>query len=987
MNAPTDTPISRTAQRAYACALVLLIAGFWFRPGVRPLVAAMVGLLGVAGVVYGAVSQRSPRLGAWLMLAVAIVVLSTGDVIYGLAAVPVGYPSAPDLFYLAACLPLTLGLLWLGRPRVASMDWPMILDTAALSLAGALVVWIVLVRPGIVSMHLTGAGKVTAVASWVAYVAVLAACVRVVLAWRTNPALAILCTGVVGFLVAEFLYGLALLNGTGRYAGPVDLGFLVFGGLCGLAALTRSMTSVASAPYARHQLGPWRLAMLAVALLVAPTALLVQATAGPVTTGVAIAVVAAAVGVMLLVRLAMTARAYRSRAAREHATRVASRALVTATTGAEVEAGLTAALASMVPAGVPARTRVFDQGQQVSTRDSPDQSTVDPKVAAGGRGELRIPVDPGPRGNRVIAYTAPWTYLAELGTVLEALAEQAGSALTRIDLIASLRAEERERYFRTLVHTSTDVILISRRGRIEYATPSAEAMFGWDIRGAAFEDVVEPVRGGEDGPRPWSVVEDGTEGQVRRPDGTTVTVLVHRRDLTGDPTVGGVVSTLRDVTEERDLRRSLAYRASHDSLTGLANAELLREQLRHDRQTAGRNGLSVVLFVDLDDFKAVNDTYGHEVGDGLLITVARRVRSCLRSDDVAARLGGDEFAVLLRDVPDAMAAHAAAQRIADTLSRPANVAGVMVECQASIGLAIARTPAEFDSLLRRADTALYTAKADGKGLWRQYSEGMISPVRRRTDLREELERAIREDLLTLHYQPIVDLATGRAEGFEALIRFHHTAATTMPPDELIAIAEDNALIISLGDWILRRALADLTLLNLAQPTTPRYVSVNVSARQLRQPGFAATVRGHLAAAGVQASSLVLEITENVLLTEDERAWSRLAELRRDGVRVAIDDYGTGYASLSYLRQPAIDIVKIDRSFLYDLSSHRTQVLLEAVIRTSTRLGLAPVAEGVEDDYARDVLLSLGCRYGQGFRYAPAMPPDQAHLWGPRVEPG
>jgi diguanylate cyclase (GGDEF)-like protein len=649
---------------------------------------------------------------------------------------------------------------------------------------------------------------------------------------------------------------------------------------------------------------------------------------------------------------------------------------------------------------------------------------VDRVVDANGDvNELRVALDPADTSDtrRVVVFSAPFEHFAELTPVLEALAEQAGSALARIDLIARLRADERERYFRTLVLTSTDVILISRSGHIDYATPSARAMFGRDVKGEAFEEVVQrdvadrdTVDGGgdrnvetearkeieADADRAgqdtdardagfWSRLRDGAEGEIRRPDGSTVAVLVHRRDLTDDPTVNGVVTTLRDVTAERDLRRSLAYRASHDALTGLANADLLRDQLRRDREMdrlhPNRSGLAVVLFIDLDDFKSVNDSYGHEIGDGVLATVARRIQICLRHNDMAARLGGDEFAVLFRDVPDVAAANAAAQRIADALSRPANVAGIAVDCQASIGLAIARTPGEFDSLLRRADTALYTAKADGKGQWRSYHDAMISPVRRRTDLRDELDAAIKDDKLTLHYQPIVDMTTGRARGFEALIRFDRVSRPPMEPEELIAIAEDNALILPLGDWILRRALADVGKLNRATddraPDPPRYVSVNVSVRQLRQPGFADTVRAHLATSGVAASMLVIEITESLLLSEDERAWGYLAELRRDGVRIAIDDYGTGYASLSYLRQSAIDIIKIDRRFLTDLVSDRSRILLEALLEVTGKLGLEQIAEGVEDPYARDVLVQLGCRYGQGFLYAHAMPAAQANLWG------
>jgi predicted signal transduction protein with EAL and GGDEF domain len=368
------------------------------------------------------------------------------------------------------------------------------------------------------------------------------------------------------------------------------------------------------------------------------------------------------------------------------------------------------------------------------------------------------------------------------------------------------------------------------------------------------------------------------------------------------------------------------------------------------------------------------------VGDGLLVNVAHRIRSCLRNEDVAARLGGDEFAALLRDVVDEDAARRTAQRIAAELSRPVHVAGVTVDTGASVGLAIARTPVDYDSLLRRADTALYIAKANGKGHWREYREGMISPIRRRSDLRVELENAMRDDTLALHYQPIVDLASGRPVGFEALIRFERDGGGSIPPQELIRIAEENGLIVPLGDWVIRRALSDLPQLSSADAGRRPYVSVNVSPNQLRHTGFADTVLSRLREGGVDPSRLVLEITERVMVAEDAQAWGYLEELRGHGVRVAIDDYGTGCASLSYLRQPSIDVVKIDRSFLNHVETDRDRALLEAVVNLTVQLGLMQIAEGIETEAVRDALLALGCRYGQGFYYSPPVPLPTVVAW-------
>jgi diguanylate cyclase (GGDEF)-like protein/PAS domain S-box-containing protein len=994
----------------YAVTVGVLVLAHYAVPSVRPVAVGGVGVLSVGAIVLGLVRLRPQRWGAWLMIALAIVLLTVGDIIFMTLDAhtpgPVPYPAVSDAFYVAFYLPLTVGLLWLGRPHLPSGDWAMILDTSALSLAGSLVVWITLAHPLVVSGQLTGVGRVSAIASWVGYVAVLAASARVVLAWRTNSALALLGAGVVAYLVSDYFYARQLVNQSWRLGTLVDLGYFGFSALCGAAALTPSMTRVASAGYARHRLGPGRLAMLAVALLVAPTALLVEVASGRVTNGVAIAVVSAAVGVLMLVRLSVSVQAYRRRADREHAVRAASRTLLLATTDDEVVAGVSRALAAMLPAGAPCRVRLVDRERQRTRGATLSRLGQESSAAADATalGELSTPVysettrtpepSTGPQStdemsDRVLLFNAPMAGLVELSSTLLALADQAGSALDRIRLVARLRAEERERYFRTLVMTATDVILISRQGRIDYATPSARSMFGRDIVGERVDDLLHHHPPGHDGDdqldATWWDTEDGAEGYVYREDGGADTVLVHRRDLAEDPTVNGVVTTVRDVTAERNLQRDLAYRASHDALTGLPNAHHFLDELRTDsapdadrRSTPG--GGRAALFVDLDDFKAVNDAYGHEIGDRLLATVARRIDSCLREDDLAARLGGDEFAVLLRGVPDVAAARAVAQRIADALARPASVDGISVDCQASIGLAYAGERGESDSLLREADTALYTAKAYGKGRWCQYRDDMPTPTRQHIDARRRLEEAIDSDSLRLHYQPIVELVSGRAVGFEALIRVEPDGDTPMSPRELITAAEDTGLITTIGEWVLGQALADAVKLNPPETATPRYVSVNVSARQLRQPDFAGMVRAHMKATGADPSLLVLEITENLFVGGGDRAWAFLADLRRDGTRVAIDDYGTGFASLSYLRQPGIDIIKIDQSFLIDVPSPRSRALLRAVTDLCAELALDEIAEGVQDATSRDVLTEVGCRYGQGFFYAHAMPIDEAIGW-------
>jgi diguanylate cyclase (GGDEF)-like protein len=962
------------ARPLYPFVVGILIVGYFLVPPGRPGTVAALGLVSVGAIVLGVRSLRPSRWIAWLLIAVAVGLLSIGDSIFTLMALltsgPVHYPGLPDIFYLAAYLPLAVGLLMLGRPTLPSRDWAMVLDTVGLSLAGSLVVWIVLVRPAVMSMHLAGIGKVTAIASWVGYVAVLAASARVIVAWRGNQALRLLGVGVVAFLVADFFYGRQLIGGTWKTGSLIDLGFLGFIVLCGAAALMPSMTLVASAPHARHQLGPVRLTMVAVAMLVAPTALLVEATSGPVDTGVAIALVSAAIAVVMLVRLVLSARAYQRRAAREQAVRFASRALVLATTETDVTTGLRAAFTDMTGG---------DGGTVRLTLIGPDQTSPRFDLTTDrSAGELVVPLaddTPDKPRHEAVVFTGPVADLNELTPALYAVADQAASALQRIRLVARLRVEERERYFRTLVLTSTDVTIITRNGRVTYATPSARDMFGRDVTGDLFDDLVHTTPSEDVDEPAWSETAYGEEGYVRGGDRTVIVVL-RRRDLTDDPTVAGVVTTLRDVTAERSLQRDLAHRATHDPLTGLANAQLFGDELRAEESVDGEG--SAVLFVDLDDFKAVNDAHGHEVGDYLLAEVARRIDSCVEPDHLAARLGGDEFAVLLRDV-QVDDARKVAQCIADTLGRPAVMNSMVLDCAASVGLAYTRRPAPMHSLLREADIALYTAKAHGKGRWRQYREGMPVPIRQHADARRRLQEAIDADQLKVYYQPIVELASGHAIGFEALLRPDDPEAAGMSPEEFVAMAEDTGMIGPLGQWVLGRALVDAARLN--QPGRPPcYMSVNVSARQLRQNDFVDVVRSRLAVTGVDPSLLVLEITENTLIgEEDDRAWSFLGELRKDGTRVAIDDYGTGFASLSYLRQTSIDIVKLDQSFLTDLTP-RNRRLIGVVSEVFRALELLQIAEGVEDSERRQALIDAGCRYGQGFFYGEAMPIDAAVSW-------
>ncbi|MDG4825661.1 bifunctional diguanylate cyclase/phosphodiesterase [Asanoa sp. WMMD1127] len=937
----------------------------------RTTAVVLVGGASVVSILVGVHRRTVRRPGAWLLIALSATLLTIGDAFFATATTgvirPSDFPQILDLVFLCAYLPLAIGVLRLTQPSPTSRSPLLVLDAAVLTLAGSLITWILVLRPAIESMDQDRFTATVAVATLVGYVLVVAAAVGALITIGRSVALLLIAVGTGVFLFADLAYVRARVLGTWGDSAPVGFLLLTFVVACGLAAQLPARESVPEAPRISRGFGPVGLGIIAVALVAAPTALLVEAGRGVVRTGAVIGIVAILVAVLVVARMAVYAQASRRRAGVTSVVRDTLRILAVATDEGQVRGAIRAAVRDVLP-----------DSEVKLVRDGRRGALPEVRAGPGDRGELVYPLDTGAAittdavttTGGVAIVTAPVSLLEDYYQALQAMLDQAALALDRIDLMHRLQERERERYFRSIVTTSTDVILISQEDHIEYVSPSAQRMFGRDVRGERFDRLVTPTQPDRTG---WRSVEDGAEGHVDAPDGSTSVVQVFRRDLTADPTVQGVVTTLHDVTQERLLRRDLERRANEDPLTGLANPNRFGEQLRAGSGSAGW----AALFVDLDDFKAVNDTFGHQVGDGLLVFVARRIEDCVRAEDLVARLGGDEFGVLLRDL-DVETARGITQRISDALAEPAMINGLRVDAQASIGLAFIADDSDPDMLMREADSALYSAKAAGKGRWRQYRPGMPAPTRQHLGARDRLARALRSDTLTLRYQPIVETATARPVGFEGLLRLRD-GGPPMTAAEIIRIAESTGLVAEVGDWVLARALEDLPRLNDGTAAR-RYVSVNVAPRQLRLPDFGDRVVQQLTHSGARPDSLVLEITEGDLVGEDERAWTYLDDLRAEGVRVAIDDYGTGYASLSYLRQSAIDMVKVDGSFLADPTSARSRVLVETVADLVDRLGLDMVAEGVHDPASRDLLLDVGCRYAQGYHFARPMRADAAAGW-------
>ncbi len=476
--------------------------------------------------------------------------------------------------------------------------------------------------------------------------------------------------------------------------------------------------------------------------------------------------------------------------------------------------------------------------------------------------------------------------------------------------------------------------MLAADSTIVYQSPSIERVLGYaaeDLVGSFFDQLLAP---GEEGRllhvlanRPLSPEPQVLECALRHADGSVRQFEIFYTDLLEDENVRGIVLNGRDVSERKAFEEQLAHQAFHDPVTNLANRALFVERVRHAVARARRehSGLSV-LFVDLDDFKTVNDSLGHAAGDTVLLEVARRLDACVRASDTAARFGGDEFAVVLEDITSAQEAADTAERILESLAAPLTVDGKEIYIGSSLGISVVtgEPSADADELIRNADAAMYIAKREGKGGYRIFEPAMHEGVLERLELRADLQRAMAGGQLELHYQPVVRLADGSVTGVEALLRWRHPERGMVPPDVFISLAEEMGLIVPIGRWVLREACRQASEIRSLLPAGPPLsMAVNLSVKQLQHSDIVADVADALAESALAACSLTLEITETVMITDTETSLQRLHDLKDLGVRLAMDDFGTGYSSLSHLSQLPVDIIKMDRSFLSAGASPQT----------------------------------------------------------------
>jgi len=993
-----------------ALGVILLALYLFVKPlaGSGPLINVL-GLAPVLAIAAGVRRHRPQARTAWACFALGFLLFWLGDLYtYSyplLLGREVPFPSLGDASYLAVYPALIAGMLILERRRTRRADRGSAIDAAILIVGLALPSWVWLIAPYLHDHTLSTAGRLVSVAYPLADVLLLAVAVRLALdGGQRRLSFHLISASIVCLLVTDFVYGLMILQGTYDHQLWLDAGWVGFYLLWGAAALHPSMAEI-DQPEVRYgaALTPFRLSLLAGASLIAPTIGIVHDLGSgdydfAVVRGASIALFG-----LVVSRMAGLMRQQERSLERERMLSAAGADLVAATSREEIDhVAMTAARAMAGPDLITLLCTLPEVGPQAQAALLGAAGGDEPvRLNASVLRTLGVPedhdrvlaLDLAPqRAERVLLIVAGSATPPEsVRASLRALAAQVALALERAVLTEEVHRRRGEARFGSLVRHASDLItVIGPDGTITYQSPSIERLLGYDpedMAGRSFEVLLDP----SDGDRLRDVLGDAASVPRDQPlvvqcslvhrDGTTRQFEVNCTNLLNDEHVGGIVLNCRDISERKAFEQQLTHQAFHDPVTGLANRALFAERVRHAIARTRREHQSVaVVFLDLDDFKTINDSLGHAAGDEVLVEVAKRLATSVRATDTAARFGGDEFALLLEDIEGVQEAADTAERVLETLALPLTVAHKELSLRCSIGISVVSNdaPAGAEELIRDADAAMYRAKRDGKGSYRLFEPEMHEGVLARLELRTDLQRAIATEQLELYYQPVVRIKDGSILGVEALLRWRHPERGMIPPDQFIPLAEETGLIVPIGRWVLREGCRHARRIRDAlPPEAAPTMSINLSVKQLQHSDVIADVRDAVQEAGIDPSALILEITETVLMADTELAVTRLRELKALGVRLALDDFGTGYSSLSYLSRFPVDILKMDRSFLCDGATPEMSDLASAVLALGTTLNLSVVAEGIELPEQWTSLRDLGCEFGQGFYFARPMDAEAA----------
>ncbi|MGE3272886.1 MAG: putative bifunctional diguanylate cyclase/phosphodiesterase [Chloroflexota bacterium] len=573
-------------------------------------------------------------------------------------------------------------------------------------------------------------------------------------------------------------------------------------------------------------------------------------------------------------------------------------------------------------------------------------------------------------------------------------AAAAAAALAMLEETSKTRRQNEER-FRSLVLNTSDVItILTVHGGIDYHSPSAGRIWGYSadaLKNASLYTLVhaEDVEIARDllaqaltRPR----LSMAAEMRLRLADDSWCYFEVVATNLLRDPRVNGIVTTFRDITERKDFEQALRYQAFHDSLTDLPNRTLFVDRVERAlarAQAAGNGSAVAVMFIDLDNFKVINDSLGHTLGDQLLIGLTERISSCLRHEDTLARLSGDEFAILVEDMRHEDAARRLAERVHEQLQVPFILDRREVFASVSIGIVVSG-PSHVgpNDLLRDADLAMYRAKANGKARCEVFDHTMNAQVTERLAMETAMRRALERQELRVYYQPIVRVDTASIVGFEALVRWQHPDRGLISPAEFIPLAEETGMIVPIGAWVLEEACRQVQLWRQERCVNRGLLlSVNVSARQFQSPELVGTVADVLKKTGFDPTHLKLELTESLMMHDVERTIQRLHELKGLSIQLVVDDFGTGYSSLAYLRRFPISVLKVDKSFVWRLGMDPgDDAIVRSIVTLASDLGMQVVAEGIETAEQLEVLRALECDFAQGYFFSPPVPAHVAEAF-------